>query len=429
MTMPVIGKPEASLGTNSCVFAWPELGISVHADRLDGEGTAELSFYHANGATGRKCLHIAKVNLLSSRTSELTRLLTSRLEIDWQTILTYVTGLTMEHLRRGEPLQALGKQPVKRRLEYQLYPILEENQPTTLYAPGGTAKSYLCDYIATLVQFGAIGFANSGQDSLTWVPRTGNVLYLDWESTFEDHERRVWAIKAGLRIEGEETFLYRRCSLPLTDDIYEVQRIVADNHIVLVVVDSQMAAGGSGPDQALMASQFYNSLRTLGCTCLVVDHVNRIDWQGGGQSLGPYGSVVKFNRSRAQFELQKTQDPGDTFIDLAMHHRKFNEGKLLAPIGIRITFVRDENENLDRVDFTRFDVSENATLSKKLSVRDQLKTALDGTAMTIEELAQALERPKPGIYTELYRNKALFVKLGDKWQLHTVLPEELTNGN
>src|SRR5208283_3679689 len=121
--------------------------------------------------------------------------------------------------------------------------------------------------IATLVQFNYPGIVSK---ECGFIPSAANVLYLDWEASFEDHQRRVWLIKKGLGISSEETFLYRFCSAPLTNDINSVQRIVSENDIGLVIIDSQMAAAGYGPDAAQVSSQFYNAIRSLKCTTLTI---------------------------------------------------------------------------------------------------------------------------------------------------------------
>ena len=179
-----------------------------------------MQFISANGS-GDSLLHRTEVNLLSTTTmnSLVKRLEKNSTDIPWTDILTYITGKTIEIARRGEPVVLVGKKPETLKVEYQLTPILEKNQPTTIYAPGGSAKSYSADYIACLVQLN-IGGINSF--SSNWMPVVGNVLYLDWEASKADHDRRVWAIKRGLGINTEDTFLYRFCSQPLVSDIHSI---------------------------------------------------------------------------------------------------------------------------------------------------------------------------------------------------------------
>jgi len=371
-----MNKPSVTEGIGFVNYAWPELGLRVVAERFTDDGYAELAFYSKN-ETGEALLHTTRVNLLATPTmnSLSKRLENNSADIPWTDVLTYITGKTMEIARRGEPVVPVGKKPETMRVEYQLTPILEKNQPTTIYAPGGSAKSYFADYIAILVQQNHSGIYG-------WQPAAGNVLYLDWEASKEDHDRRVWAIKKGLGIDTEDTFLYRFCSQPLVSDIHSIQSLVSENQIDLVIVDSQMAATGYGPDQAQVASQFYNALRSLKCTTLTLDHVSKEDWKSS-DSVGPYGSVVKYNRSRSQFEIKKSQDAGDNFIELSLIHRKHNEGRLLKPIGIRINFNENTERQLESVIFESYNVADNPELSRTLPLSFLIKNLLGEGPLTM----------------------------------------------
>jgi hypothetical protein len=334
-----------------------------------------------------------KANLLSTTAcSTICKQLDKHLPMDWDTVFTYVTAMTMESLREGEPVQELGKAPVSTIIEYTLTPLLEKNQPTTIYAPGGSVKSYLADYIACLVQFGAFGLGD------VLIPDTScNVLYLDWEACFEDHRRRVWFIKRGLEIDTDEIFFYRFCNQSLANDIYSIQKIVDARKIGLVIVDSQGAASGSGPDASANANQFYNALRSLRCTSLTIDHISKAAWQAsndGADSTGPIGPVTKFNRSRSQFEIKKSQTPGESFVEISVTHRKHNNGKLLKPFGIKVNFNDDENGHLDKVTFESCDVTDNPELAKSLSVPERIVAILKASRepMTVKSLSERMDK-------------------------------------
>ena len=410
--------PAVTEGIGYINFAWQELRLRVTAERYTDDGYAELQFYLTNGAS-ESLLHTTRVNLLATPTMSSLgkRLEKNSADIAWTDILTFITGKTLEIARRGEPAVPVGKKPETLKVEFQLAPILEKGQPTTIYAPGGSAKSYLADYIAVLVQLNVTGITDT-IDCL--MPAAGDVLYLDWEASKADHDRRVWAIKQGLGIETEETFLYRFCSQPLVSDIHSIQSLVFENQIDLVIVDSQMAATGYGPDQAQVASQFYNALRSLRCTTLTLDHVSKEDWKNSG-SVGPYGSVVKYNRSRSQFEIKKSQNAGEDFIELSLIHRKHNEGKLLKPIGIRINFNENTEGQLESVTFESCNVADNPELSGTLSLSFQILNLLRNGSFTVKEIAEQLERGADTIGRTLRRMRTnnQVVKLeDDRWGLY-----------
>jgi len=410
-------KPEFKPGIGFIDYTCPEWGLRVRAERYDDEGYAELSFFRKDGI-GENLLHTTRVNLLATPTmnSLANRLEKNSTDIPWPDILTFISHKTIETARQGEPVRDVGKKPETMKIEYQLSPILEKNEPTTIYSPGGYAKSYLAAYIACLVQFNCKGITDSHG---CWTAISGNVLYLDWESCEQDHGRRVWAIKQGLGINTEETFQYRFCHQPLTADIYTIQRIISERKIALLIVDSQMAAEGYGPHPSQVSSQYYNALRSLHCTSLTLDHVNKAEWSKTieADSLGPYGSVVKFNRSRSQFEIKKSQTAGEDFMELALIHRKHNEGRLLKPIGIRIDFHNNTDGELEKVTFKACDISDNPELSKAQTLKDRLIGILSGGSMPLNKLARELDKPEGTLRSTLNRHKDTFVNLGREWGL------------
>jgi len=321
--------------------------------------------------------------------------------------LAFVSGKTMEILRRGEPVVAIGETKLSPSRDYQLYPILEKNQPTTIYGPGASAKSLIADFIAVLVQCNMAGFED-------WWPISGNVLYLDWEACAEDHARREAAIKKGLGIEMPDTFNYRPCFQPLSADLPTLQDLVVRHNIVLTIIDSQMAATGYGLDAAQQASIYYNALRSLRCTTLTIDHVTKGEWRGDMESVGPYGSVVKYNRSRSQFEVKKLQYPGENVLRLDLIHRKHNEGRLLKTIGMKVTFENigiGSDEKLDKIIFEKCETME----SDKL--RDRLLSALEEGGRTVNSLALDLRTSESSVRATLNRYKEDFRKDGDLWAL------------
>jgi len=251
-----------------------------------------------------------------------------------------------------------------------------------------------------------------------WTPKQGNVLYLDWESTHRDHLRRAWAVKRGLGIDNYEEFLYLSCGQPLSVMLPRIQEIVEKHNIKLLIVDSQMAGSDFGPDIGQNATRFYNALRMLGCSTLVLDHVSKAAMQmpDDANSTGPHGSVVKANRSRQQYELKKHQ-AGQGFTDLTLRHWKNNEGPLAEAQGIKIAWVNDQNGHLDRVIFTSLEVDKHPIASTSLPLWRRLSDALGGEAMTLTELCELMPDKTEGtIRATLYQYKDKFVRVGsDRW--------------
>ncbi len=407
-----MNKPEAIWTSTGGIFPWPEYHIRAELQQVSQECVGNLVVKYEADGDSRVLLPITTVNLLSLATrSQIIKKLANHLEIDWDAALSFIVQMTAEKVAAGEPAAAIGMKPDTMKLDYQLYPILEKGQPTTIYGPGSSAKSYLAEYIAVLVQ--------AGIASPFWIPTQGNVLYLDWETCQGDHQRRAWAIKKGLLQEGcaidmDVCYQYRFCSQPVVTDIYAIQKMVSDGKVSLVIIDSQMAATGYGPDPAQAATIYYNALRSLHCTTLTLDHVNKEDWRAqASESVGPYGSVVKYNRSRSQFEIQKSQNPGDKFLELSLIHRKHNEGKLLKPIGVRINFNEDNQGVLESTTFQRCDIADNPAFAKNLGHKDRMVALLKHGPLRVKDIADALGISGAVVSARFHDNKDIFIHLDD----------------
>lgn len=394
--MTELAKPIMTPHVGGLRFDWEAQGITVDLFQLTNDGEGEIWIYSKPSSTkpednGHKLLlEVGQINLRSvvTRGQFARRLNERRKDIDWDILLNYIAPMTLLHIREGEPILKLGLQPKSMRLDYQLYPLLEKNQATTLFAPGGTVKSYLALYIACGIQYNIPIMDGS------WTPQKGNVLYLDWESTYESHNRRVWAIKKGLRLQNElETILYRHCDSPLNSEITGIQKVVAENDVGTVIIDSQTPASGYGQDPGQVASQFFNAVRSLACTSLIVDHVSKADMKFADDNAMPINSIVKFNRSRSVFSMKKVQTPNTNYVYLQMSHTKHNEGRLLEPIGIKVQFVDDMDGHLEKVDFDICDLSTVEGFAPKgNNLQEKIADVLaDGGRRSAEEIAASLD--------------------------------------
>lgn len=415
MSKQLISTPEFAHSIGIYQFDWKDLGLTVNVERLDDDGIGELVFRHKNGTGETQLLHRTKANLLSTTTmTQLAKRLKENADFDWTTILTYITAMSLDALRAGTPLVNINEPPSSMALDYQLRPILVKNEPTSLFAPGASAKSIIADYIAILVQFGVCG--------LDWIPEPADVLYLDWEASEEEHKRYVTAIKQGLKVNDKTPILYRHCDRPLVNIVDTIRKDIVDYHVGLVIIDSMMAAtatSGHGQDQSQIAGEYYNALHSFGCTTLTIDHVTKEGMIGFTENIAPYGSVVKYNRSRSQFEVKQQQEAGDDYMELALIHRKFNLGRRLKPFGIKVDFI-NENDALKEVRFSKMNLADNPALAKNLSITDKLIAQLRNGSKTVQDLASLLETKDNSVLQALKRGekKDLFVKVGtDGWGL------------
>lgn len=413
--------PHASCNAGIYTFYWDDEKIGMRIDRLseDSKGVLSGEIIIKSGLPGAdKHIHMARINLTSGETrNRLSKVLTERLNhVDWYSLLEQACVMTLTKYREGEPVLDIGDVPDYEAVRYRLNPLLFEGEPTLVYGPGGTGKSYLGLYIANLVQYNIAG-------AIGWIPESGNVLILDWETSYAIYRRRCWAIKQGLGIQDmKDRIKYRYCTQPLAADVAEIQKIVLENKINLAIVDSCGYAAGGDPNQAEIAIRYFGALRSLRISTLTLDHVSKgLD---GGKS--PFGSVYKTNASRSVFQLKKVQDAGANEYELGLYHEKVNEGRPLKPIGYKSVFTNNENGIATKVEFQPIDILDNPALAASASLPDRIDNYLKQvTTSSMEEISEFLDVDEAKVRTELYRNKKRFVNInkGKSWG-RVVLSEE-----
>ena len=132
--------------------------------------------------------------------------------------------------------------------------------------------------------------------------------------------------------------------------------------------------------------------------------------------------MVKYNRSRSQFEIKKSQDAGDDFLELSLTHRKHNEGRLLKPIGLRINFNESASGELESVTFEGCNVADNPELSGTLPLTFLIKDLLKHGSLTNKEITEQLDANLDSVRVITHRlgKKGTLIKVGDSWGLKQV---------
>lgn len=379
--------------------------------------TADLDIYHnseepvKSGITLNLNDYQARTKLAKTLASDFTDLL------PWGEILEYVVHETLRRYRSIGLPDDMDTAPEIRCIEYAVEKLLPRNLPTTIYAPGGRGKSIFADFLAVLYQYGL-----TAPGGLPFISRQGNVLYLDYEAELELHRRYIEAIKAGMGISEHRQMRYLNCDTPITAIISELRDLVKTDDIELVIIDSQMAAtagGLKGITDAQIASEYYNCLHSLHCTTLTIDHVSKDAMKFGDTTSSPYGSVVKYNRARSLYELRSQQEVESDHMELALVHHKFNLGKRQSSLGIAIDFYNNDQEELEKIEFSSCNLADNPLLEKSQSYKQRLINALrDIGKGTTKELAEYLEAPQDAVRVNLNRYADTFVKLSKtEWGL------------
>ena len=397
-----MSKPKFQANGGIYHLTFEQEQIVIRLDRLREDTKYNLSAEITIRTTvpGHSHLHQARLNLTSTSSRRtVTRFLKERLDhLDWDQIIEMACVLVIDHYREGEPAIPISAIEVPEHVKYRLEPLMLENQNTLLYGFGGLGKSYISAYLATLIE--------QGYPTTGFMPEPGPVLYLDYEASKEETARRFDAIHRGLDLSGRSEVMYRFCFQPLASEIQEIQKLVVDHGIQVVVIDSAGPACGGEPESPGPTISYFTALRSLRITSLTIAHKSKT-----ASGTGPFGSVYWTNYPRSIFEVKAAQEAGSDFFDVALVHKKANNGHIMKAFGLRFTFQSDP----ERVFISRQRVVDIPELEGEASVADRL-TAILGKfgRMTVPQLAEETDIPAASIRSSLNRGRdKRFLKFAD----------------
>ena len=391
--------PQCVRSLDGFIFSWTDLPFEVTLSRIreSSRGTSsELQIKYVNGSGKPKTLTHQTFNLLTSKT-KLAKEMTALHDAPWSHMLEQVCILALRQLREGEPIQSLLPSAEDHPAWFVLNPLLYDKNPTVLYGPGDSLKSYFALYCGMLLASGICG------PGLAVSPDPWKVLFLDWEMSVQDVRGRVKMIQAGdNRLVNVPD--YRRCYQPLADDIHELKKIVGDGGYDVLLIDSlAMAAGGQELERADSAIRFNAALRSLNCTSLVIGHTPKPQEDQKERSL--YGSVFFHNLCRVSWECRRE---GQT---IGLYQKKNNLGAKHDPLGFQLELTEQACY------VTTAELADNPVLAAQLPLHDRMATALiEQPGLTVKALADFMGEKQTTLKAILYRYKKRFIAIDGKWE-------------
>lgn len=394
-------------------FAWTEYQLTAHVSRIhehkDGRISCELKFTTSNPEYKPHLLQ-QTFNLLG--TSQGKTLLKNALgkvykaKVDWDEVIEQICGITLNKMREGEPIEELWTDDSITPVEYKLYPILLDREPTLLFADGGSGKSSIGLYIASCI---TLPWNNN---PLGFKPKFGKVLILDWETSNNTYKRNIQWLRRGHDL-PEYMISYRRCWSPLADDINAIHEMVSANEIDTIIVDSIIGAVKGDVNDSTAAQDFFRALRRLNVTSLLIHHTAK---KTDMRNKSPFGSAYFNNLPRSVWELTSYQEPGIDKLNIMMSHYKCNVDTKHPQIGIEVIFHKAEGRTV----FRRINIENVAEFEIKLSLGKRILIALKHGPMTVIDLSDGLNEPQNKIRARLSNlNDTKYVaKLNDgRWCL------------
>ena len=388
-------QPVLSNKGSSYEFTWDEYQLTAQVGKLsegkDGTVKGELWFTTSNPEYNSHLLQ--QIYNFSSPIAQ-SRLKTVmqlryKCKVDWDSVLEQISVITLEKMRQGEPVNEIWTDDKIKPPEYKLYPILPEGEPTLLFADGGSGKSYVSLFIATCIQ---LPWANN---PLSFKPKYGNVLVLDWENGGEKAVFRLARIRAGHNL-PEFRIYHRRCRLPLDKEIDNIVSYVTEKEVDTVIIDSAFGACNGDLNDNATAKAFFQAVAYLPTTTLILHHTAKGLKRTDDKTA--YGSAYFNNAVRSRWEIVPDSEPDNPTLKLALFNRKSNDSMLHKPIGMEIDFV----DPYGPVTFRTTEIAGNSTFEDRMPVTKQrIANILKRGPIITNDIAKELNKSYHSVATRL----------------------------
>lgn len=367
------------------LFEWTDQQVKGEVSRVkvhsDGRVTGELLFTTSAPGYAPLLMSPAQLNFAASRTiTDLVKTLSQRLPLDngiWDTIIGQLAYHVLERARRGEPVEELWTSQDLKRPEYLLYPLLLKDLPTVIFGEKGTGKSTTSLIVSTCL----ILPWEDNPFGLITPTRSIRTLLLDWEADKGVVLYQLQCLQRGLDL-PHFPISYRRCGLPLAEDMVQIQRHIADTKAEVLIIDSIGPAVGGELKEAAPALAFYNALRQLKVTSLLIGQTSK-DKESKTKSI--YGSTYFNYMARSVWEIRNVEDVGLNEVSIGLFHRWGNYSAKCKPIGFKVRYEEDKTIVMPEDPRTVAEFLE--TLSNRTRIRELLKQG----ARSAQTIADTLE--------------------------------------
>jgi hypothetical protein len=396
------------------LITWPDIHLHAEVSRIsmNHESTKCMCIFTTSHEGANPHILQTRINLESTRSrNDLAKDLATRYQIgqsiDWKAITEYLTVKVLREYEKGEPVIVLSSEDEMKPLEYLIHPIAIKKKPTVIFGEPGTGKSQLA------VVFGMVLCLPWHDNPLHLIPpkEPTVLLMLDYESDPEDVQRQLASLTKGMNL-GYVSFQYRRCTLPLAEDIESIRKHIEDVKAQCLLVDSISLAAGDDPSKPSVATNYFRSIRQCEITSISLAHTSK-DIETRKKTI--FGSVLWEAGARSVWEIQSQEE--ENTLNIALFHRKANMSKRFSPQGYQIEYQDDLPYQIswhnpkDVVEFV-----------ERMSTGDRILDLLREGKQEFTVICQTLDITPNTARVTLYRlkKKGLVVKLGeDTWGLAT----------
>ncbi len=415
--------PKVTEQINGYLFEWAApLSLIARVSRLrshsDGQVKGELDIKHRNGQDITMLLVPTQFNFSTELTrTRYAKQLTEKLSlpVDWKEIFDYLSHKVQELARSGDNYTEVWVDGKATPPVHWLDGLIYQNVQNIIYGEKGVSKSTIAYLLGLCVM-------------LPWrdnplhlsVPQESvKTLICDWETDQGIFQYYLTRLQRGMDIPLCSLF-YRRCILPITEDIEAIQQHIESTDASLLVIDSLGAAAGAerselkGAESALQFNSALRKIKTkdgLPITSLIIGQAPKTE-EGKRKTL--YGSVFFTYYARNVFELSAGQEEYADTSHLALFNTYCNLGRKTPPLGLRI----DYNNEDGGISIVREAVSV-SEFAQKLSTAARILDALKQGKMEQKQLREMLEVSYAtlGMALKRLQIQRKVHKLGNEWGL------------
>lgn len=378
----------------------------------DGQVKGQLEIRHCKNGKDAILLVPTQFNFSSEQTR--TRFAKSLgdklgLDIEWRAVFDYLGQKVQELARAGDSYLEIWTDQEAPPPEKWLDGILYKGVQNIIFGEKGVSKSTVAYTLAMCL---ALPWPDNPL-GLSVPNRSIKSLVLDWETDKDIFAYYSTRLRRGMGIPTCSLY-YRRCTLPLIDDIEPIQAYIEATGADLLIIDSLGAAAGGergelkGAESALL---FNTALRKLKKTSLIIAQTAKGDPTAKTKSV--YGSAFFTYYARNIFELCRSEDAMDETQHFALFHRECNLGKRLSAIGMRMEYNEDGGIQINREALSISEFMGKVTTSSR--ILELLKTG----KMTHKELRETIDVSHATLGMALKRlsQRGKVVKVGEEWGL------------
>lgn len=401
----------------SFIFNWETELLQIEASRIhsirDGNISCIITATTSNPDFNPH-LYQSNFNPLAPRTkADFKKELSQRYKpkniiMNWDEIIETVCVNMLDQYERGEPVEEIWSTEDWEKPGYLLDPIIPLGKPTIMFGDPGTGKSELA------LMFGVIVLMPLENNALNLIPapRMYKPLLLDYEADKPEIGWRLKALQEGMGLDPI-IMPYRRCYLPVAQDIEQIKRHIEDTKSEFIIIDSLGPACGGDLKEAQPALEYFRALRQIKTykgepiTSLTVAHNSKN--AEGKKSI--YGSMFFEAISRSVWEVNGDQEEDADDLNISLRQTKANMSKKHKTLGFNMNFL-DDKTVISTIDPKSID-----GLVERMGNNTKIYQLLKERFMSNEEIAAASGLSSSAIYvaTSRLKKKNLITKSGNLW--------------